>query len=365
MINQNRKYKIALVGDCLAGGGAEKVHAQLSVFFDSRDIEVHNCIFVDWVTYEYSGTLKNIGKIHPNGFFLLRKAKRFTAFRKFVKNHNFDCVIDFRMRTGFFQELLISKFVYDSQSIYSVRSGILKFYFPSNAFLSKLIYSNKRINTVSKAVSKKILQQELADNAYCIYNPVDFETIFSKQELFEVSESNYIIAVGRMNDEIKQFDKLIQAYSKSNLPHQNIKLLILGEGKNKESYQELVRDLDLEEKVIFKGFVQNPFPYYKNALFSVLSSKNEGFPNVIIEALALGTPVVSFDCFSGPNEIITHQQNGLIVEDQNFEKLTEAMNRMVDDQELYSQCKQNAKASVERFSLENIGKQWLDYLKFT
>ena len=68
MIKQNKPYKVLLVGDCLANGGAERVHALLSGYFHNSGLEVHNCIFLDWITYEYSGSLLNLGKISPNGF---------------------------------------------------------------------------------------------------------------------------------------------------------------------------------------------------------------------------------------------------------------------------------------------------------
>jgi N-acetylgalactosamine-N,N'-diacetylbacillosaminyl-diphospho-undecaprenol 4-alpha-N-acetylgalactosaminyltransferase len=77
--------------------------------------------------------------------------------------------------------------------------------------------------------------------------------------------------------------------------------------------------------------------------------------------LACETPVIAFDCLSGPSEIINDRQNGLLVEDQNFE-LTQAMNLMLEDTIFVPVCKQNALASVQQFSLENIG-QWLEYLK--
>lgn len=364
MIKQNRKYKIALVSDCLSGGGAEKVHALLSIYFQKAGLEVHNCIFSDWVTYDYAGILLNLGKVKPDSFFMIRKIKRFFVMKKFIRQNDFDVVIDFRMRTNFILELLLSRTVYPKNTIYTVHSGVLEYYFPKSSFLSRLIYKNRNCVTVSEAIKNAILAKNLAEKVDCIYNPIDFKTIADLVNQNEVADKNYVLAVGRM-DENKQFDKLIIGYSKSRLRDKNIKLLLLGEGKNKEKYISLVSQLGLKDWVEFGGFVANPFPYYKKALFLVLSSKNEGFPNVLIECLSVGTPIVSFDCYSGPSEIIKDRENGLLVEDQNFAKLTQAMDLLTEDQELYRQCKANARQSAESFSLEKIGEQWLDYMKIT
>ncbi len=111
-------------------------------------------------------------------------------------------------------------------------------------------------------------------------------------------------------------------------------------------------------------YQNNPYKYLRNAKFFVLSSENEGLPNLILEALACETPVVSFDCLSGPSEMIFHKQNGLLVENQNVQKLTEAMNLFVEDEKLYTICKENAFQSISHFSIENIGKQWLDLFDY-
>lgn len=362
MFDQNKKYKIGLIGDSLSKGGAEKVHAILSAYFERQGFDVHNCILIDAVTYEYSGSLLNLGKIKADFSSIIRKIYRFKALQKWIYTNDFDCVIDFRMRPSFILEFILSRMVYPKNSIYYVLSGRLDFYFPRNIFLSKLIYKNQKIATVSEAIAVEVLKNKYSSNVKNLYQPFDFNTIKNLKNEFDL-ESSYILAVGNMGNEIKQIDKLILAYSKSELPNKNIKLIVLGEGKLKAAYEILVEKLNLSSLVLFKGIVQNPFPYYKNAFFYVLSSKNEGLSNAIVESLACQTPVVAFDCFSGPREIITNHYNGILVENQNFEKLIQAMNLMILNNELYLNCKKNALESVQKFSIETIGFQWLDFIK--
>lgn len=362
MIPNNGTKKILLIGDSFDNGGAEKVHALLSNYFYTQNFEVHNCIFLDKIIYQYSGDLYNLGKIQSSNK-LAQKWLRFKALKSFVDKNNFDFVIDFRMRTSTFQELLLSKFIFPKNTFYTVHSAILDYYLPKNNTAAKLIYDQKSIVSVSKSMKKVIDEKYHFKNSFQIYNPIDFKKIEQSEVEYQILETNYILAVGRMNDTIKQFDKLIIAYSKSDLPSKGIKLLFLGEGENKNQLIQLAKELHLNEFIQFKNFVPNPFPYYKNAKFTVLSSKNEGFPNVLIESLATETPVISFDCFSGPNEIIEHKKNGLLVENQNFDAFTNAMNLLADDENLYSDCKTNAKESVRKFDIEIIGQQWLNLFK--
>ena len=364
MISPHNKYKIALIGFRLAKGGAEKALANLSIFFDKNGIEVHNIIVLDDVSYNYSGKLINLGKLKDSSNGVLNKLKRLIYLKKYLKQNQFDYIIDFRPRTKYFQELFISKWLYQSKVIFSVRSYLIDYYMPNWTFLTQFMYGKCfKIVAITNVTRELILEKHQLKNVVTIYNPIIFEDIITASNQEINLKFQYIIGVGQMETNVKQFDKLIEAYSKSTLPINNIHLVLLGDGKRKSIFQDLAKNQKVEDKVHFLGHQVNPMPFIKKARFLVLSSLNEGMPNVILEALACQTPVIAFDCLSGPSEMIIDKQNGLLVENQNLEKLTEAMNLFVCDKELFEHCKKNTLQSIQQFSIENIGKQWLDLMK--
>lgn len=344
----------------LAGGGAERCSALLSQFFETNKCAVHHVIVIDKIEYEFSGEVLNLGKIKNERFNLLDRIKRFKVLNQFFRKNNFDFIIDSRVINRQFQEFLIVKLIYNAPLIKMVHSYMTNLYFPKNKFLAKSIYSNsKKIISVSKTIQDKITNEYQYNQVETIYNPINLDFINKQSEKVLDLGFKFILAVGNMNTNVKQFDQLIHCYSKSDLPKMDIKLLILGEGLLKNSYIEQVHKLNLQDKIIFKGTIQNPFSYYKLALFTVLTSKNEGFPTVLLESLACETPVIAYDCLSGPSEIIENNENGILVENQNQEQMILAMNAMISNKKLYLHCKNNAKASVEKFSIQNIGNQWL------
>ncbi len=363
MSQKSHRLKICLVTVTLSDGGAERCAALLSNYFENQDIEVNHVVFSGKVAYDYSGKLFHLEHLKDKRNSWWSRSKRFFALKQFFDTNHFDYVIDFRTKEYLLQEMIIHNFVFP-KFIQTIHSFKIKSYLPKNKFLAKLLYRNcQEFITVSKGIYEKVGNKYNFLPTKLIYNPIDFEFISNQSKQEVTNDFQYVLSAGSMNKNIKQFNKLIECYANSILPSKKIKLIILGEGKLKNKWIKLAESLNLQDMVIFKGNVKNPFRYYKNALFTISTSKYEGMPMVLLESLACGTPIISWDYASGPSEIITNKQNGLLIENQDTDKLIEAMNLFVSDNNLYLQCKENAVSSVKQFSLETIGNEWLNHLK--
>ena len=121
--------------------------------------------------------------------------------------------------------------------------------------------------------------------------------------------------------------------------------------------------LGLEDFVKLMPFTKEPYKLMRNAKALVLTSKVEGFPMVLLEALSLKTPIIAFDCKSGPSEIIIHEKNGLLVDNQNEEQLTIALNKLLLDDAYYYSIKANTQIGLEQFSEEKIIQEWINLLE--
>jgi glycosyltransferase involved in cell wall biosynthesis len=121
--------------------------------------------------------------------------------------------------------------------------------------------------------------------------------------------------------------------------------------------------MGMSENILFLPYISNPSQVISKAMFSILTSKYEGFPTMLVESLSLGVPVISVNCQSGPSEIITDAQNGLLVENYNPELIAQAMNRFITQNDLYEHCKNNAKNSVEKYNLKYISTHWKNVIE--
>ena len=132
----------------------------------------------------------------------------------------------------------------------------------------------------------------------------------------------------------------------------------MGPGE-KKTYQEQVKLLGLEDSISCKGASDRIYNEMAEASFYVLSSRSEGFGLVLVEAMAVGLPCVAFSCSPGPRSIVSHQQNGILVEKDNVTKLAEAINYMIDHDNERLIYSNQAKNDSEHYRLEIIMQKWI------
>lgn len=166
-----------------------------------------------------------------------------------------------------------------------------------------------------------------------------------------------LLAVGRLSDE-KQFGLLLDCFRSLASRHPDWDLVILGEGPLRSALELQIKESGLEQRIFLPGKAGNVGDWYQHADLFVLSSRFEGFPNTLVEAMAYGLPVVSFDCDTGPRDIIRHQVDGLLVAPMNTDSLTAALDQLLGDGALRQRFAAQAVAVRERFAIEGVAKQW-------
>lgn len=166
-----------------------------------------------------------------------------------------------------------------------------------------------------------------------------------------------LIAVGRLSVE-KGFDLLIAAFAMLAGRYPHWELVILGEGSLRSALQAQIDAADLRQQVFLPGRAGNIGPWYASADLYVMSSRFEGFPNTLAEAQAYGLPAVSFDCDTGPRDIIRHEVDGLLVPAGEVAGLTAALERLMGDADLRRRFSERAVEARERFAMARIAGLW-------
>ncbi|EOW6741360.1 glycosyltransferase [Cronobacter dublinensis] len=205
------------------------------------------------------------------------------------------------------------------------------------------------------------MQQDLLNsvpqinNKSCIINNPVKDSFFEVNDLDEAFGYDYFLCIGRLESQ-KQFSHAIQAFSLIHKNNPDIKLVIIGKGSLYNSLLEQVAELNLNSAVKFEGFRSDVERYYYHAKATVLTSKYEGFPNVLLESLAVGTPVIAYDCPSGPSEIIIDDTNGYLIPNGNINEMAKGMQSV-----LGKNFKRDiVRSTAEHFKANKITEQYLE-----
>ena len=170
-----------------------------------------------------------------------------------------------------------------------------------------------------------------------------------------------IIGVGRLGFE-KGFDSLIEAFALSGAASRGWRLTILGEGPERNALEELVERIGLSDAVDLPGSVADPTSWLRSSEIFVLSSRFEGFPNVLLEAMACGMPVIAFDCPSGPSTIVRHGVDGLLVPTGDTRALASTIRALIENPEERKRLARRAQEVIGRFEIDAIMNQWIQII---
>lgn len=195
-----------------------------------------------------------------------------------------------------------------------------------------------------------------------IPNPVLLPVATSDREEMMVPKPA-LVAVGRLSEE-KGFHLLIPVFARLVVDHPDWHLVIVGEGPQREKLKTLSEQMGIRDRVLIPGPVRDPTQILRQSDIFVLSSRYEGFPNALCEAMACGLPVVSFDCPFGPREIIRDGVDGTLVPPGDVDALVSALAGLMGDEGKRRRLAERAPEVVDRFDLEKVMGMWEDRLSF-
>ena len=353
---------VYFVINTLQGGGAERVLSTLAIDFHNRKIPVKIiCLNYAETVYKLPNDLEIkylVSRNSNNSIFRIYYAC--ITFLKliylFTRNKP-ACVISFMTTANVWSGLsaMITKtaFIVSERTTPEHSIKTQNYLFKS---LISIIYRNALAIVVPAKGIQDCLKMysgfEKLSNFKIIHNPI--ADLGNTSEL-RLNDRKFIFGAGRLSYE-KGFDRLIDAFA--GLKFRNIDLLIAGEGQEYKALNQQILKLKLQKRVKLIGIKSNLQDYYAQAELFALPSRNEGYPNALIEAMSFGCPCIAMDCEFGPSEIIRHQKNGLLVSNDNLNDLSSGINKILSNTVLKSRISNNAKKINKTNSLKSISAQW-------
>ncbi len=215
------------------------------------------------------------------------------------------------------------------------------------------LYRRASIVVMQTTASLICLPPNVRKHAVVIPNPIIAASTVKRSH----PESPTLVAVGRLLPQ-KGFDLLIDAFARISPEFPDWRLVIWGEGEARPKLEERIRSLGLENHALLPGLSEVPGGWMERATVFALSSRFEGFPNVLGEAMAAGLPIVSFDCPFGPAEMVQHEVDGLLVPPEDVHGLSMAMRRLMSDPALRERLGAAARLNSGRFDAEHVIGRW-------
>ncbi|OYU83122.1 MAG: hypothetical protein CFE24_12815 [Flavobacterium sp. BFFFF2] len=353
---QHHPQTICLLVDQLGGGGAERAAAWLSQYWAAQGMQVQWVLMQNVVSYPHAGEVFNLGLFKSAKPTILNRLYLLWKLRQFFAAHSFDVIVDFRVKLRPIVEFYLTHFVFKGTYICTVHSAMTPLYFPPFFNRKQSFYpKNTHFVAVHQTIAD-VLKKQHGVKATVIPNPVNAPQLAVWANESIPDYGNYWLAVGRL-DANKQFDQLIRHFNSSTLPQRGTKLLLIGDGPASDELQALIQSLNTTN-IVLLGLKDNPYPYMKKALGLVLCSQHEGLPTVILESLSIGRPVVSFDCPTGPAQLIQHQHNGLLIPNQDWQALIQALEQLTQDPAQLEAMAEQTVQSVQPYELSQVGGEW-------
>jgi glycosyltransferase involved in cell wall biosynthesis len=361
MTKSDFKKKILIVVGSLKTGGAERMAINTGESLNKNGYEVH--YFLQKGIIEIPNSIEfnriHIANMKTSNFSLLNHLTSIVKIFFLNQKLKSEVVIGYTFFSSF-----ISCFSFSSRIIGRFDVYPFDMVRPWKHFVAKFVASWPYVNKIvvpSHGIANKLktINSNFKKKTYVIHNSIDKELIrkFSNDFYSEYSNTKYISAMGRFTFH-KNFELLIDAYIKSAIS-KNYKLIIIGDGSYKDTYLKKIRENGFSDKIIFTGFLKNPFPIIKDSFLFINTSLKESFCNVILEAAILNVPVIATDCDFGPSEIIKNNFNGILVENDNLDQLVKAMDTLSNDEDFRYSLAKGCENGFLQFEIDHITKQWL------
>ncbi len=355
--------KIVFIVTHLLSGGAERTVTYLSSYFVQQGMDVTILSLTDKIFYEPDRNVK-IKTLHINktGGKLIERiilaVRRVLKINWYFITHKPDVVISLLPDRA--RYVLSVRKIKKFKLITSERNDPASVTDKNEIALKDKIYRASDGIVFQTQRAMEYYAPEIQAKGIVIHNAVGNEYVYNMPEITERKKK--IVAIGRLNPQ-KDYDTLLKAYQIVAGKHPDYILEIFGGGSEEARLKQLAKQLGIENHVSFMGIQKDAIVQAADASCYVMSSKHEGMPNALMEAMAAGLPCVSTDCPNGPAELIEPGKSGLLVPVGDSEKLAEAILKMIEDTAFAENCGRNAKDILKTHAIDVKAKEYMDYIK--